>query len=195
MFTSILQLPFQPRKQFASLTNHYSLPLVAAIILGSSLLHTFITNYIFPDTNQSPIFSDSLWLLVLAILFGGIAVFILPLILKGAGSIHDHPLSYQKAFWVNILTIIPSLFLMPIALIGLFLFLAQGSTPSLFTNIYRVLDWLSFIWIFVVAVGTIQVAANTSRPKSLTIAFTYLCFTVIAAVVAALFLGGFYTAF
>ncbi|WP_298785526.1 hypothetical protein [uncultured Marinococcus sp.] len=195
MFTSILQLPFQPRKQFAFLTNHYPLLTVAAIILGLSLLHTFITNYIFPNTNQSPIFSDNLWLLLSETLFAGISVFILPLILKGAGSIHDRPLSYQKAFWVNILTVIPSLFLLPIVLIGLVLFFAQGSTPSLFTFVYRVLEWISFIWMFVVAVGTIQVAANTSRPKALTIAFTYLCFTVIAAVVAALFLGGFYAAF
>lgn len=195
MFTSILQLPFQPRKQFAFLTNHYPLPTVAAIILGVSLLHTFITNYIFPAADQSPILPDNLWLLVVAALFGGIAVFILPVILKGAGSIHDRSLSYQKAFWVNILTIIPSLFLLPIALIGLFLFLAQGSTPALFTFVYRVLEWISFIWVFVVAVGTIQVAANTSRPKALTIAFTYLCFTVIAAVVSVLFLAGFYAAF
>lgn len=195
MFTSILQLPFQPRKQFAFLTNHYPLPTVAAIILGLSLLHTFITNSIFPAANQSLIISGNLWLLVLATLFGGIAFFILPVILKGAGSIHDRPLSYQKAFWVNILTIIPSLFLLPIALIGLVIFLAQGSTPSSFTFVYRVLEWLSFIWVFVVAVGTIQVGANTSRPKALTIAFTYLCFTVVAVVVAVLFLGGFYATF
>ncbi|WP_022794799.1 hypothetical protein [Marinococcus halotolerans] len=195
MFTSILQLPFQPRKQFAFLTNHYPLLLVASIILGTSLLHTFITNYIFPATNQSPIISHNSWLIVLETLFLGISVFILPVILKGAGSINDRPLSYQKAFWVNILTIIPSLFLLPVALIGLLTFIAQGSTPSLFTFVYRVLEWLSFIWIFVVAVGTIQVAANTSRPKALTIAFTYVCFTVIAAVVTVLFLGGFYAAF
>lgn len=195
MFTSIFQLPFQPRKQFAVLTNHYPLPTVAAIILGLSLLHTFITNYISLGTNESSILSNNLWLLLSETLFAGISVFILPLILKGAGSIHDRPLSYQKAFWVNILTITPSLFLLPIALIGLVLFFAQGSTPSLFTFVYRVLEWISFIWMFVVAVGTIQVAANTRRPKALTIAFTYLCFTVIAAVVAALFLGGFYAAF
>ncbi|SDW09074.1 hypothetical protein SAMN05421781_0412 [Marinococcus luteus] len=195
MFTSILQLPFKPRKQFAFLTDHYPLPLAAAIILSISILHTFITNYISLGTNQSQIFSDDPWLLVLAVLFGGISVFILPVILKGASSIYDHSLSYQKAFWVNILTIIPSLFLLPVALIGLFLFLTQGSTPALFTNVYRVLEWLSFIWIFVVAVGTIQVAANTSRPKSLTIAFTYFCFTVIAAVVAVLFLAGFFATF
>ncbi|MDZ5781978.1 hypothetical protein [Marinococcus luteus] len=195
MFTSILQLPFRPRKQFALLTTRYSLPLVAAIILSLSLLHTFITEYIFRGTNQSSILSGELWFLLLTTLFGGISFFILPIILKGAASIHDHSLSYQKAFWVNILTSIPSLFLLPVALIGLFLFFAQGNTPTLFTLIYRVLEGLSFIWIFVVAVGTIQVAANTSRPKSLTIAFTYLCFAVMAAVVTVLFLGGFYAAF
>lgn len=195
MFTSILQLPFQPRKQFAFLTNHYSLPLIAFIIISINLLQAFITVYISPDTNQSPFISNTFWLLIFTTLILGCVVFITPLILKGVSSINDHPISYQKAFWVNVSTIIPSLLLLPVTLIGLFLFLMQGATPELFSLVYGILEWLLIIWAFIVTVGTIQIATNTSRPKSLTIAFTYWCFTVIAGVVALLLLGGFFVAF
>lgn len=195
MFTSILQLPFQPRKQFAFLTNHYSLSLIAFIILGINLLQAFINVYISPDTNQSPLLSNTFWFLIFTILIFVCAVFITPLILKGASSINDHPISYQKAFWVNVSTIIPSLFLLPITLIGLFLFLMQGTASALFSLVYGILEWLLIIWAFIVTVGTIQIAANTSRAKSLTIAFTYWCFTIIVGVVVLLLLGGFFVAF
>ncbi|GEK58220.1 hypothetical protein CHL76_08665 [Marinococcus halophilus] len=195
MFTSILQLPFQPRKQFAQISNRYSLVLVAVLLLATSIAHTFITNYISLGTNQSPVIPDNLWFLLLLVLLGGAVFFILPLILKGATRIYDHSLSYQKALWVNILAITPTLFLLPFALIGLFLFLTLGHIPSIFSNAYNVLDLLSIIWTFVITVGMVQVAVNTSRPRSLTISFTYLCFTILAIVAATLFLGAFIAAF